>query len=532
MKPIDCKTNAMCPPNSCDSSDGPPPLGINHWAARIVMLAFLALIVAAPTFAGAAVIMVSPDWKDVLVTSKASVSVEVCVEPPLRRGHPIHDQLFAALKGVAADYAHFQPYNVFPRLAVAELMPPSAETTHWDFTLMDPIAEDFVKATAPHPVVFNIGTLPAWIFNAKERVIVPDNPDEAYWTYSEFNKLNLNEATVRLAAEYQARLASWYINGGFSDEVGKWHESGHHYEIGYWEVLNDPDIEGSLSPEDYTRLYDAIVAAVRKVAPKMKFMGPVVADVAHAQFLAYFLDPRNHEAGIPIDMISYHFFLLPDADESPNVMAYTFFQQADKYLMAAAYIDTLRSHFIPQARTDVVDVATMLPDPLAPKLAAPIPKSYWSLSGGVFAYMYAKLAELGVDVVGASELIDSPGIVAASTLVDWDTGRPNARYWVTKLLRDHFGPGDRLIRSPPYNVLQPDPSPQLFAQGFVTQHGVRKILLVNKRPREISVRIAGAIGGYEDRVDQSTDSGPVRRALKAETLRLPALAVAVVTLRQ
>jgi hypothetical protein len=475
-------------------------------------------------------IVISPDWHDLTATSRASVSVEVCVEPPLRRGHPIHDQLFAALRDLKADYAHFQPYNVFPRLAVAELAPPSGGKTSWDFSLMDPIAEDFVRATSPHAVVFNIGTLPAWIFKTAKPVIVPTDPDEPYWTYSEFNEVQVDDAAVRLAAAYQARLADWYVNGGFTDEYGKWHESGHHYQIDYWEVLNDPDFEGSLSPRDYTRLYDAIVGAVRKVAPQMKFMGPVVGDVSHAEFLAYFLNPKNHRPGIPIDMISYHFFVLPDSDESDDVMAYTFFQQADKYLLAAGYIETLRKLLVPDARTDVVDVATMLPDPLAPTLTRPIPRSYWSLSGGVFAYIYAKLAALGVDVVGASELIDSPGIVAASTLVDWDTGRPNARYWVTKLLRENFGPGDRLVRSPPYSVLEPDPSPEVFAQAFVTSGGNRKILLVNKRPNPSVVRVPGLSGGSEERVDQDTDASPARVALATDTVQLPALAVAVVTM--
>ena len=217
-------------------------------------------------------------------------------------------------------------------------------------------------------------------------------------------------------------MASWYVNGGFNDENGKWHESGHHYAIEYWEVLNDPDFEGSLSPADYTRLYDGIVAAVHEAVPSMKFMGPVVGDLEHAEYFMYFLNPKNHKPGTPIDMISYHVFSMPDADESDDVMSYTVFQQADKFLMAARYIEVMRQHFLPQARTYVVDVATMLPDPLAPKLTKPIPRSYWNLSGGMFAYMYAQLALLGIDIVGISELIDYPGMAAAST-GRWDTGR-------------------------------------------------------------------------------------------------------------
>ncbi|MGH7105807.1 MAG: hypothetical protein ACREFT_04810 [Acetobacteraceae bacterium] len=480
--------------------------------------------------AGARVIPVSLDWSDIASVSKTAVTIEVCVEPPLRRGHPIHDKLFAALHDLGAEYAHLQPYNIFPRLAVAELEPPVGGKTSWDFSAIDPIVADFMRATAGHPVVFNFGTLPAWIFQTQQPAAVPRDPDQVTWTYSEFNKAQVTAEAVRRAAAYQARLASWYVTGGFTDELGHWHSSGHHYHIDYWEVLNDPDFEDSLGPAEYTRLYDAIVSAVRRAAPGMKFMGPAVGDVAHAQFLAYFLNPAHHEPGIPIDMLSYHFFLIPDSDEPASVMPYTLFHEADGYLLSADYIETLRREFVPGAKTDVDDIATMLPDPLAPKLAHPIPGSYWSLSGGVFAYLYGKLALLGVNAVGASELIDSPGIVAASTLVDWDTGRPNARYWVLKLLRENFGPGDRLVRPQPYTVLQPDPTPQVYVQGFVTAQGVRKILLVNKRAADEQLRIAGAAGGTVQTVDEYTTASSSPRRLEADLLNLPALAVAVVTL--
>jgi hypothetical protein len=438
--------------------------------------------------------------------------------------------LFAALHGLGADYAHLQPYNVFPRLAVAEIEPPKDGKTSWDFSLIDPIVEDFMGATAGHPVIFNFGTLPAWIFKTQRPAELPSNPDQATWTYSEFNSALVTEQAIELAAEYQARLASWYINGGFTDELGRPHLSGHHYRIDYWEVLNDPDFEDSLSPADYTRLYDAIVSAVRKIAPDMKFVGPAVGDVQHMDFFAYFLDPMHHNPGTPIDLLSYHFFLLPDADEPAAEMPYTFFHEADEYLLAAHAIETLRRTLAPDAKTDVDNVATMLPDPLAPKLAHPIPASYWSLSGGIFAYIYGKLALLGVNAVGASELIDSPGIVAASTLVDWNTGQPNTRYWVLKLLRENFGPGDRLVRPTPYTVLQPDPSPEVYVQGFVSPSGTRKLLVVNKRSAPEELRIAGSSGGSVQVVDTSSAASPSPQPFTEQTLRLPPLAVAVVTL--
>lgn len=505
---------------------------VKHSDFRTRCAAALLVLVAGPAVAdGTTPAAIAPDWGKIVGVSRANASIEVCVEPPLRRGHPIHDRLFGALRELGADYAHFQPWNVFPRLAVAELAPPSHGRTSWDFSLMDPIAEDFMHATAGHPVIFNIGTLPAWMFRSKTPVVVSDDPDEPHWSYSVFNERHLSDESISQAAAYQARLADWYVNGGFTDELGVRHDSGHHYDIAYWEVLNEPDFEGNLQPADYTRLYDAIVEAVRTVAPRMKFMGPVVGDpLSGAGFFLYFLDPGNHKPGIPIDMLSYHMFALAEPDETPDVMVYTVFQQADKFLTAARYIDALRRRFAPDAKTAVDNIATMLPDPLAPVLAHPIPRSYWNLSGAMYAYMYGNLALMGADMVGASELIDYPGMAAASTLVDWDTGVPNARYWVLKLLRDTLGPGDRIVAPIQYSVLQPDPAPQVYVQAFVTHSGQRRILLVNKRNSPVTLTVSGAAGGYEQHVDQMTEGPAARAALARDTVRLSGLAVSVVTL--
>ena len=81
---------------------------------------------------------VNADWGKVTYTSKTVVSMENCVEPPMRRGSPIHDQLFKALRDLHADYARYSPWFPYPKLAVAELEPPRDGKTFWDFSLIDP----------------------------------------------------------------------------------------------------------------------------------------------------------------------------------------------------------------------------------------------------------------------------------------------------------------------------------------------------------------------------------------------------------
>jgi hypothetical protein len=477
---------------------------------------------------------VATDWGKIVGVSKANVSIQVCPEPPMRRGYPIHDQLFKALHDLGADYARLQPWFPYPKMAVAELRPPENGKTFWDFTLMDQITEDFMQATAGHPVVFTFGTVPRWMYTTKTPTRYPENPDDIDWSYT-LDK-ELNDSTMKLFAEYQARLAGWYINGGFRDEVGRWHASGHHYNVDYWEVLNEEDVEHSLTPAQYTQFYDAVVEAVRKVAPGLKFMGPALSDpIGRPDFIVYFLDPKNHRPGIPVDMLSYHFYSLPDSDETPEVMQHTIFDQADMFLTAARYIDTVRRHFSPSTLTDVNELGSVLPAPLAPKLIKPIPESYWNLAGAMWAYIYGHLAVLGTDVVGAAELIDYPGQVAATTLVDWDTGEPNARYWVAKLLRDNFGPGDKIVGPPAVNpqtdlATDSGSAAHIYFQAFISPRGKRKLLLVNKRSRSIDLTIPGAGGGVMQSVDESTRSAAAVSLVPADTIHLPSLAVAVITM--
>ena len=74
-------------------------------------------------------------------------------------------------------------------------------------------------------------------------------------------------------AGYFGRFFSWYTRGGFTDELGKFHPSPHYYKIPYWEVLNEPDLEHHISPQVYTKMYDAVVSELKKISPETKFIG-------------------------------------------------------------------------------------------------------------------------------------------------------------------------------------------------------------------------------------------------------------------
>jgi len=59
----------------------------------------------------------------------------------------------------------------------------------------------------------------------------------------------------------------------FTDENGKQHSSGYHYNFPVWEVLNEVEFEHKTTPEQYTARYDAIVSAIHEVSPDTKIHG-------------------------------------------------------------------------------------------------------------------------------------------------------------------------------------------------------------------------------------------------------------------
>jgi len=497
-------------------------------------LAAAILLFALPSFAQAAG-TITLDWGNVILKSRTTASMEVCVEPPMRRGKPIHDQLFQALNQLGADYVRLSPWHPYPRIAVAELEPPHEGRTSWDFSLIDPVVADFMQATSGHSVDMNMSTIPSWMFKSDKPATYPVDPDEITWNYEQGKELR--DPSMKEVADYWSRVASWYTKGGFKDEYGQWHASDHHYKFDYWEVLNEVEYEHSMSPELYTKIYDAVVPELHEVAPEMKFVGMGLGPsgpLNQPKWFEYFLDPKNHKPGIPLDAISYHFYAVPGADETPEIMQHTFYDQAEDFVNVVRYIEAIRKRLSPQTATHVNEVGTILPNGRSEEFMQPIPNVYWNLSGGMYAYLYVRLTQLGIDVVDESELIDYPGQYPGTTLVDWKSGKPNARYWVLKLVRDNFGPGDKLVQSRFVSSEPGDESSQreyILAQGFVTRDGKHKILLINKRNRNFDVTIPNGSGAQVEYVDQTTGFEPPNKAtLQSDHLALSGFGVAVVTL--
>jgi len=470
-------------------------------------------------------VTVSIDWKKTEYSLKTTATLQVVVNSPLRRDSSIHDSAWSALRNLKADYVRFVPWYPYPRLGVAELNAPTKERTFWDFSLIDPLVEDFLEATDEHPVMLNFSTIPQWMFRTEAPIKFPDDPNEVVWSYEQGKELR--DPTGKEVADYYARVANWYAKGGFADELGAFHPSRHRRKIALWEVLNEPEYEHALSPQNYTNIYDAIVAAVHKELPETQFVGMSLAEPSsRPEFFEYFLDPKNHRPNTPLDWISYHFYAVPTADQTPAIQQYTFFDQADKFLTSVRFIEAIRKRLSPQTKTAINEVGCILPADIgqgAPITdAAMIPKSYWNLCGAMFAYLYINLARQGIDVLSSSQLVGYPTQFPSVTMLDWQTGEPNARYSVLKALRENFHPGDRCVATDAKSAY-------LVAQAFVGADGVRKLLLVNKRDRALQVEIPGAHNGTETHVDVGTGAINSRLlSLQSDSVEVGGFSVAVI----
>jgi hypothetical protein len=127
-------------------------------------------------------------------------------------------------------------------------------------------------------------------------------------------------------------------------------------------------------------------------------------------------------------------------------------------------------------------------------------------------------------VAGESQLVGYPSQFPDVSMVNWKNGTPNARYWVLKLLKDNFGPGDKLVRST-------FDGRDIIAQAFITPAG-RKILLINPRNKEIKIKLPPRIKGTAIAVDVNTTDGLEQMQLTGNTVTLKPFAVEVIVLKQ
>jgi hypothetical protein len=487
---------------------------------------------------------VSISWDRIVGESKTAPSMQMAVQPPFRPQSPLHKPIYDSIRGLDAKYIRWVPWLAQPRLAVAELSPPTAKGTSWDFRELDGITIPFLEATKGREPVINFSVIPRWMFKTKFNVDVPADPDKLVWNYSNITgvpfsggglPVELTDPSGKQVGAYYARLVSWYTKGGFTDENGVYHRSGYYYSFPWWEVLSELD-----NGEDiqlYTKLYDSIATSIKKVSPATKFIGfsancgPGSTECS-PEYLEYFLDPKNHAPGVPIDRVSYHAYVMPAKGQTADQWQYSLFEQADWFLEWVKFAEATRRRLRPTAGVDINEIGCILPEDGEdfmrglqgqPPAKWEVPEIYWNACGAYYAYMFTGLTRLGIDVAKASQLFGYNGQFASVSLLDPRTGLPNARYRVLALIVANFRPGDKLVQTTT-DWFGRDVS----AQAFNTSAG-KRVLLVNKRNRSIDLAVkSDANVSSIDVVDsRSAGQSPRSEAVRDGKIHLGPFAVAV-----
>ncbi|WP_181157529.1 hypothetical protein [Microbacterium sp. MYb62] len=481
-------------------------------------------------------IPIAIDWDDASRTVETVLTTHLWAAPPLERGAPAHDRAFEALRDLKVDYARFLPWFSNPLVSVPALSAPTETHTSWDFSRLDPYVEDFLSAAEGRPVVANFATIPHWMFVGGDQVDIGPDRDHIHWDYEQGEQFR--DETLEEVADYFFRIASWYIAGGFVDELGVRHESGHRYRFAQWEVLCEPDLNRRMTPETYTRLYDAVVTRLRTLDPEMTFVGLSLSHVHHdPEYFWYFLDPANHAPGIPLDAFSVHFYASPDivnpfgpeGNPPPAHWETAFFTQADGFIEQLRYIRSIADRLSPDTRMLLNEIGTYPSDVMNPSPS--IPSEYWPLSATVQSYLWARSLEIGADLFGVAEFNGYPGMIPGTSLVDWETGEPNARYRALKLLVDSVRLGD--VIAPTTTGYPGFPDARVHAQAFTGADGARAVVLVNKRGVPVDVEVADWSGSSTLRsVDViSGDHEPHEREMTEGRLTLEPHATAVLARR-
>ncbi|MEA2054565.1 MAG: glycosyl hydrolase [Candidatus Thermoplasmatota archaeon] len=110
-------------------------------------------------------------------------------------------------------------------------------------------------------------------------------------------------------------------------------DSGYNYNITYWEIWNEPDLDGfwNGTAEQYYELYKAAVQILKEYNESLKIGGPCTSSVGNANYTTGFLDYIT-ENELPLDFFSWHMYA--DSPDELYMASRTVRKMLDDYGLA------------------------------------------------------------------------------------------------------------------------------------------------------------------------------------------------------
>lgn len=295
---------------------------------------------------------------------------------------------------------------------------PEATPGQWDFQRLD----DAISQLRARNISFvlNVRHAPPWMYDS-----VGQLPDQNFPAF----------------ATYMARLVGWYNAGGFTDDLGVFHASGHEHWVPTWEVWNEPksgaEIPGPvpdrraapwMTAERFARLYDQSVEAMRAVDPTIQTGGPALGSYPDNDYLRTFV--ANEHA--PLDFFSFHFYAATDPQEPDAQVlgAVTGDRFLQRVIANRQMLDQLRPGQHIPIWIDEVGFNEIAHAPFDLRGAEPISYAF-------VADTFINAEQQGVAMLDQFHILGN----AQLGLLDINSLQPYRQYWFYRLLAQLFPPG-------------------------------------------------------------------------------------------
>ena len=238
-------------------------------------------------------------------------------------------------------------------------------------------------------------------------------------------------------------LLNWYNKGGFTDENGIYHHSGHIDWVHAWEIWNEPNTGYEIpapvqdraatwmQPIPFARLYSTVSNAMRVVDSTINTGGPALSAYPDDPYLNSFI--TNVTA--PLDFLAFHFYSIGN-QKTPDPVAFkTITTDFQHRLM---YVRTVLDQTFPNRRVpiwvDEVGYNEIARLPVDPRGAAPVGCSWLAATFAMAEYQH-------VDLLAQFPFLSS----AQLGLIDNTSLQPFIPYWMYLLFASKFPPGTNLI---------------------------------------------------------------------------------------
>ncbi len=299
---------------------------------------------------------------------------------------------------------------------------PESRPGQWDFSRPDGAISQLRARNVSF--VLNVRSAPPWMFDSTG---------------------HLPPSRFPLFAQYMARVVGWYNKGGFTDENGVYHASGHIGWVHTWEIWNEPDSGSEIpvstlqdrhapffSPQDYALLYDEVTKAMRAVDPTIVTGGPAVIGYQVSTYTNYIGGFLSHVTQ-PVGFLSIHFYSTGDRRQPDEAVLQNLTDGYSETIDAVQRLMHQMKRNIPLWVDELgFNESSVLP--VDPRGSSPI------------GYAFAADAFIQGEVRNVAQINQFPFAGNQQNgLVDFKTSQPFRTYWLYVMLAHAFPPGSQML---------------------------------------------------------------------------------------